>query len=68
MAVPKRRTSRSNTRHRRSQWRATAPDLVPVTIDGVLHRVPRRLVGAVMDGLVDPRTGRPTSPGRRRDR
>ncbi|KRA29887.1 MULTISPECIES: 50S ribosomal protein L32 [unclassified Nocardioides] len=65
MAVPKRRTSRSNTRHRRSQWRATAPDLVPVTIEGVLHRVPRRLVGAVMDGLVDPRTGRPT---RRRGR
>lgn len=59
MAVPKRRTSRSNTRHRRSQWKATAPDLVPVTIDGAQFRVPRRLVGAVMDGLVDPRTGRP---------
>lgn len=65
MAVPKRRTSRSNSRHRRSQWKATAPDLVPVTIEGVLHHVPRRLVGAVMDGLVDPRTGRPT---RRRTR
>ena len=61
MAVPKRRTSRSNTRHRRSQWRATATDLVPVTIDGERFRVPRRLVGAVMDGLVDPRTGRPTA-------
>ncbi len=60
MAVPKRRTSRSNTRHRRAQWKATAPDLVPVTIDGEQFRVPRRLVGAVMDGLVDPRTGRPT--------
>lgn len=60
MAVPKRRTSRSNTRHRRSQWRATAPDLVPVTLDGETFRVPRRLVGAVMDGLVDPRTGRRT--------
>lgn len=60
MAVPKRRTSRSNTRHRRSQWKATAPDLVPVTIDGAQFRVPRRLVGAVMDGLVDPRTGRPS--------
>jgi len=59
MAVPKRRTSRSNTRHRRAQWKATAPDLVPVTIDGERFRVPRRLVGAVMDGLVDPRTGRP---------
>lgn len=62
MAVPKRRTSRSNTRHRRAQWKATAPDLVPVTIDGERFRVPRRLVGAVMDGLVDPRTGRPTRP------
>ncbi|GAA4814999.1 50S ribosomal protein L32 [Nocardioides caeni] len=60
MAVPKRRTSRSNTRHRRSQWRATAPDLVPITVDGVEHRVPRRLVAAVQRGLVDPTTGRRT--------
>ncbi|MQY28132.1 50S ribosomal protein L32 [Nocardia aurantia] len=28
MAVPKRRMSRSNTRSRRSQWKATAPTLV----------------------------------------
>ncbi|MDR0990882.1 MAG: 50S ribosomal protein L32 [Propionibacteriaceae bacterium] len=28
MAVPKRRMSRSNTRARRSQWKATAPQLV----------------------------------------
>ncbi len=28
MAVPKRKTSRSNTRHRRSQWKTTAPTLV----------------------------------------
>lgn len=28
MAVPKRKTSRSNTRHRRAQWKATAPVLV----------------------------------------
>lgn len=28
MAVPKRRTSRSNTRSRRSQWKATVPPLV----------------------------------------
>ncbi len=27
MAVPKRKTSRSNTRHRRSAWKATAPAL-----------------------------------------
>ncbi len=63
MAVPKRRMSRSNTRHRRAQWKATVPDLVPVVVDGETHRVPRRLIGAVLDGLVDPRTGRP----RRRD-
>lgn len=60
MAVPKRRTSRSNTRHRRSQWRAGAPDLVPVVVHGVTHRVPRRLVAAVRAGLVDPATGRRT--------
>lgn len=58
MAVPKRRTSRSNTRHRRSQWKASTPDLVPVTVDGLEHRVPRRLVAAVHAGLVDPTTGR----------
>ena len=28
MAVPKRKMSRSNTRHRRSQWKATPPKLV----------------------------------------
>ncbi|MCL8024513.1 50S ribosomal protein L32 [Nocardioides bruguierae] len=52
MAVPKRRTSRSNTRHRRSAWKATAPDLVPVVVDGEVHRVPRPLVRAVQRGLV----------------
>lgn len=59
MAVPKRRTPRSNTRHRRSQWKAVAPDLVPVTVDGERHRVPRRLVAAVLAGHVDPATGKP---------
>ena len=29
MAVPKRKMSRSNTRSRRSQWKATAPTLSP---------------------------------------
>lgn len=53
MAVPKRRTSRSNTRHRRAQWKATAPDLVPVTVQGRTVRVPRRLVKAVHAGLID---------------
>jgi large subunit ribosomal protein L32 len=28
VAVPKRRMSRSNTRHRRSQWKTKAPALV----------------------------------------
>jgi large subunit ribosomal protein L32 len=58
VAVPKRRTSRSNTRHRRSQWKATPVDLVPVTIDGEVRHVPRRLVRAVQRGLVDA-AGRP---------
>ncbi|NLU82583.1 50S ribosomal protein L32 [Rhodococcus sp. HNM0569] len=54
MAVPKRRMSRSNTRSRRSQWKATVPDLVDVTVGGVRYRVPRRLVRAVRLGVVDP--------------
>ncbi len=44
MAVPKHKTSRSNTRKRRSQWKAPAPDLVPITVDGKRELVPRRLV------------------------
>ncbi|MBP2474913.1 large subunit ribosomal protein L32 [Crossiella equi] len=47
MAAPKRRMSRSNTRHRRAQWKATAPDLVPVTVRGEKLLVPRRLVRLV---------------------
>lgn len=54
MAVPKRRLSRSNTRHRRSAWKATPVDLVPVRVDGHEYRVPRRLVRAVERGYVDP--------------
>ena len=56
MAVPKRRMSRSNTRHRRAQFTAQAPDLVPITVEGRTHRVPRRLVRAVQRGLIDPQT------------
>lgn len=55
MAVPKRRTSRANTRHRRANWRAEPVDLVPVTVDGVTHRVPRTLVRAVERGLFTPK-------------
>ncbi|MGA5821111.1 50S ribosomal protein L32 [Kitasatospora sp. NPDC094028] len=54
MAVPKRKTSRSNTRHRRSQWKATAPQLVPITIEGREHLVPRNLVKAYERGLLTP--------------
>ncbi|KOS53804.1 50S ribosomal protein L32 [Rhodococcus rhodochrous] len=54
MAVPKRRMSRSNTRSRRSQWNAQVPALVPVTVAGVTHHVPRRLVKAVQLGVIDP--------------
>lgn len=44
MAVPKRKKSRANTRSRRSQWKATAPDLVPIVVGGERKLVPRRLV------------------------
>lgn len=53
MAVPKRKTSRSNTRHRRARWKAVVPDLVEVTaLDGRKLRVPRRLVAAYRRGLL----------------
>lgn len=53
MAVPKRRLSRSNTRHRRSAWKALTVDLVPVQIEGRVYRVPRRLVRAAHEGHID---------------
>jgi large subunit ribosomal protein L32 len=65
MAVPKRKMSRSNTRHRRSQWKATTTDLVPVRVDGEQHLVPRSLVRAVQRGLIDPTTGRRRRGGTR---
>jgi large subunit ribosomal protein L32 len=54
MAVPKRKMSRSNTRHRRAQWKATTPDLAPITIDGRQYLVPRNLVRAYQRGLLTP--------------
>ncbi|MFD9031039.1 50S ribosomal protein L32 [Streptomyces sp. NPDC059567] len=54
MAVPKRKMSRSNTRHRRAQWKATTPQLVPITVDGSVHLVPQRLVQAYERGLLRP--------------
>jgi large subunit ribosomal protein L32 len=53
MAVPKRRTSRSNTRHRRAQWKAERPGLVNVTVAGQQHKVPRRLLKAARLGFID---------------
>lgn len=52
MAVPKRKLSRSNTRARRSQWKAQVPELVTVVVDGREVTVPRRLVAGVRRGLV----------------
>lgn len=54
MAVPKRKLSRSNTRHRRSQWKAEVTQLVPVRSGGRQVLVPRRLAKAVERGLVIP--------------
>ncbi|MER7920811.1 MULTISPECIES: 50S ribosomal protein L32 [unclassified Streptomyces] len=54
MAVPKRRMSRSNTRHRRAQWRASVPSLVPVTVGGRTHLVPQHLRKAYERGLLRP--------------
>ncbi|AAK45255.1 50S ribosomal protein L32 rpmF [Mycobacterium tuberculosis variant bovis] len=53
MAVPKRRKSRSNTRSRRSQWKAAKTELVGVTVAGHAHKVPRRLLKAARLGLID---------------
>jgi large subunit ribosomal protein L32 len=54
MAVPKRKMSRSNTRHRRAQWKASTPQLVPVTIKGTMYLIPQRLVKAYERGLLRP--------------
>ncbi len=54
MAVPKRRMSRSNTRTRRSQWKAATPDLARVHIRGREYLVPRNLVRAYERGLLQP--------------
>ncbi|ALD12597.1 50S ribosomal protein L32 [Clavibacter capsici] len=43
MAVPKRKMSRSNTRARRSQWKAEAPTLVKTVENGkVVYSMPHR--------------------------
>ncbi|KAB1645710.1 MULTISPECIES: 50S ribosomal protein L32 [unclassified Pseudoclavibacter] len=43
MAVPKRKLSRSNTRSRRSQWKAEVPNLVKTVENGkVVYSLPHR--------------------------
>ena len=43
MAVPKRKTSRSNTRHRRSAWKAEVPTLVKSVENGkTVYSLPHR--------------------------
>lgn len=54
MAVPKQKQSHSRTGHRRSDHEVAVPALVPVVVDGIEYRVPRRLVAAVKRGLIDP--------------
>ncbi|MEV6319270.1 50S ribosomal protein L32 [Streptomyces sp. NPDC051776] len=54
MAVPKRKMSRSNIRHRRAQWKATTPQLAPITVNGTVHLVPQRLTRAYERGLLRP--------------
>jgi large subunit ribosomal protein L32 len=52
MAVPKRRMSRSNTRHRRAKWTAEPLALVPVVVNGRRVDVPRRIMRAYQRGLL----------------
>lgn len=52
MAVPKRKMSRSNTRSRRSQWKAEIPQLDTIKVGGREVSIPRRLVRAVKEGLI----------------
>ncbi|MFB7134325.1 50S ribosomal protein L32 [Streptomyces sp. NPDC056237] len=54
MAVPKRKMSRSNTSHRRAQWRAAPAQLTPITVDGATHLVPQRLAKTYERGLLRP--------------
>ena len=53
MAVPKRKMSRSNTRSRRSQWKAKNAQLQTVELSGGREvRIPRKLVKAYKEGLL----------------
>ncbi|RZU33509.1 50S ribosomal protein L32 [Blastococcus saxobsidens] len=52
MAVPKRKTSRANTRSRRAQWKAKPVPLTRVIIDGKPVLVPLRLKKAAERGML----------------
>ncbi|WP_067781458.1 50S ribosomal protein L32 [Actinomyces vulturis] len=52
MAVPKRKMSRSNTRNRRSQWKAELTALQTIKVNGREVTVPRRLTKAYKTGLI----------------
>lgn len=52
MAVPKRKMSRSNTRSRRSQWKAELTELQSVRVQGREVRIPRKLKRAYDEGLL----------------
>ncbi len=54
MAVPKRKMSRSNTRTRRSAWKAKLSELQTIRVGGREIRVPRRLAKAYQRGLIEP--------------
>ena len=55
MALPKVRTSRANTRTRRSNWKARAPQLVAArTPEGETVQVPQNLAAAVRRGYWKP--------------
>ena len=53
MAVPKRKMSRSNTRTRRSAWKAKRSALQTIKVGGREVRIPRRLAKAYQNGLLD---------------
>lgn len=61
MAVPKRKMSRSNTRHRRARCKAATPTLVPITVDGGSYLVPQRLMKGTSAGCCVPWTD-PSTP------
>lgn len=54
MAVPKRKMSRSNTRTRRSTWKAKLDQLQTIKVGGREITVPRRLTKAYQKGLIQP--------------